>query len=156
MATKGNSDKFRKMLWPKIEDASTAMEAMKLAQWAGLFIAIGYGLALVLAMSTDQYPDGTPSEDDTELYGMAFFYVVLLLLALVFWFLARRGKAWAVLIVSAWGLIEAVLKLVTLPGQGVILAILLILFCISGLRGWFGVRKIGQPGVQPDETAVSE
>ena len=156
MATKGNSDKFRKMLWPKIEDASTAMEAMKLAQWAGLLIAIGYGLALVLAMSTDQYPDGMSEDAEAELYGMAFFYVVLLLLALLFWFLARRGKAWAVLMVSAWGLIEAVLKLITLPGKGVILAILLILFCSSGFRGWFGVRKFGQPGAPPDKTAVSE
>lgn len=92
MATKGNVDKFRKMLWPKIEDSSTAMDAMKLAQWVGFIIAIGYGLALVLAVSTDQYPDGTPFEDEAELYGMAFFYVVLLLLALLFWLLARWGK----------------------------------------------------------------
>ncbi len=74
----------------------------------------------------------------------------------MFWFLARRGKGWAVLFLSVWGLIEAVVKLVTMPGQGVILAILIILFCISGFRGWFGVRKFGQPGVRPDETAVSE
>ncbi len=156
MANKDQFEKFRKMLWPKIEDASTAMEASKLAQWVGVLIAIGYGLALVLAISTDQYPDGTPAEDEAELYGMAFFSVVLLLLALLFWFLARQGKGWAVLILSVWGLIEAVVKLVTLPGQGVILTILIILFCISGIRGWFGVRKFGQPGVPPDETAVSE
>ncbi len=156
MATKGNVDKFRKMLWPKIEDSSTAMDAMKLAQWVGFIIAIGYGLALVLAVSTDQYPDGTPFEDEAELYGMAFFYVVLLLLALLFWLLARWGKGWAVVIVSAWGLIEAVIKLFILPGQGVILAILMILFCISGIRGWLGVRKYGRPGERSDETSVTE
>ncbi len=81
MANKDQFENFRKMLWPKIEDASTAMEALKLAQWVGLLIAIGYGLALFLAISTDQYADGTPAEDEAELYGMAFFYVVLLLLA---------------------------------------------------------------------------
>ena len=156
MATKGNADKFRKMLWPKIEESSAAMDAMKLAQWVGLLIAIGYGITLVLAVSADQYPDGTPFEDEAELYGMAFIYVVLMLLALLFWLLARWGKGWAVVIVSAWGLIEAVVKLLTLPGQGVILAILMILFCISGFRGWLGVRKYGRPGEGPDEAGVTE
>ena len=73
MAIKGNSDKFRKMLWPKIEEASAAMDAMKLAQWVGLLIAIGYGMALVLAFSTDQYPDGTAFEDEAELYGIGLY-----------------------------------------------------------------------------------
>ena len=156
MATKGNSDKFRKMLCPRIEEPSAAMDAMKLAQWVGLFIAIGYGLALVLAVSTDQYPDGTPFEDEAELYGIAFIYVVLILIALLFWLLARWGKGWAVVIISVWGLFEAALKLVTLPGQGTILAILIILFSISGFRGWLGVRKYGRPGEQPDEAGATE
>ncbi len=156
MATKGNSDKFRKMLWPKIEESSAAMDAMKLAQWVGLLVAIGYGLALVLAVSTDQYLDGTPFEDEGELYGMAFIYVVLILLALLFWLLVRRGIGWAVVIISAWGLLEAVVKLLTQSGQGVILAILTILFCISGFRGWLGVRKYGRPGERPDEAGAAE
>ena len=156
MATKANADRFRKMLWPKIEESSAAMEAMKLAQWAGLLIAIGYGLALVLAVSTDQYPDGTALEDEAELYGIAFIYVVLILLALLFWLLARWGKGWAVVIVSAWGLLEAVIKLLTLPGRGLILALLTILFCISGFRGWRGVRKYGRPGAQSAEAGVTE
>ena len=156
MATKGNSDKFRKMLWPKIEASAAAMDAMKLAQWVGLLIAIGYGLALGLAVATDQYPDGTPFEDEADLYGMAFIYVVLILLALLFWLLARWGKGWAVVIVSAWGLIEAVVKLFILPGQGVIFAIFMILFGISGIRGWLGVREYGRPGESSDETGVTE
>ena len=156
MATKGNSDRFRKMLWPRIEGSSAAMDAMKLAQWVGLLIAIGYGLALVLAVSTDQYPDGTPFEDEADLYGIGFMYVVLIFVALLFWLLARWGKGWAVVIVSVWGLIEAVIKLFTLPGQGVILAILMILFCISGFRGWLGVRKYGRPGERPVEAGATE
>ena len=155
MAIKGNSDKFRKMLWPKIEESSAAMDAMKLAQWVGLLIAIGYGMALVLAFSTDQYPDGTPFEDEADLYGIGFIYFVLLLLALVFWLLARWGKGWAVLLVSTWGLLEAVVKLVILPGQGVILAILTILFCASGFRGWIGVRKYGRPGDGKGEAKIA-
>ncbi len=154
MAIKGNSDKFKKMLWPKIEDSSAAMDAMKLAQWVGLLIAIGYGLALVLAFSTDQYPDGTPFEDEADLYGISFIYIVLILLGLLFWLLARWGKGWAVLFVSTWGLLEAVVKLFTLPGQGVILAILIMLFCLSGFRGWLGVRKYGRPGGGKDETEI--
>ena len=156
MAAKGNTEKFRKMLWPRIEESSAAMDAMKLAQWVGLLIAIGYGLALVLAVSTDQYPDGTPFADEADLYGMAFIYLVLIVLALLFWLLARRGKGWAVVIVSAWGLIEAVVKLLILPGQGVILSIFMILFGISGIRGWLGVREYGRPGERSDETGVTE
>ena len=156
MASKFNSDRLRKSFWPKIDGPSDAVDAMKLGQWAGLLIAIGYGFALVLAVSTDQYSDGTPFEDEAELYGIAFIYVVLMLIALLFWFLARRGMGWAVLIISVWGLFEAVLKLLTLPGQGIILVILMILFSIGGIRGWLGVRKYGRPGEQPDEASVTE
>ncbi len=156
MAIKGNSDKFRKMLWPRIEDSSAAMDAMKLAQWVGLLIGIGYGMALVIAISSDLYPDGTQFEDEAELYGIVFIYFVLILLALLFWLLARWGKGWAVLFISTWGLFEAVVKLFTLPGQGVILAMLTLLFCLSGFRGWLGVRKYGRPGDEKDEAEIAE
>jgi hypothetical protein len=145
MASSIQTDKFRKMLWPKIDDASTAMAAMKLAQWVGLLIAIGYGLALAITISIDQYPDGTSTGDEAELYGMVFFFIVLAGLALLLWFLARRGNGWATLILSVWGVVEAGLKLITLPGQGVILAILMIIFCVGGFRGWLGIRKYGRP-----------
>ena len=145
MATEGRSDKFKKMLWPSIDDSSSAMEAMKLGQWVGLLIGIGYGFAIVVAISTDQYPDGTAFEDEAELYGIVFMYGLGTAVAMLFWLLARRGMGWAVLVVSVWGLIESVLKLLGGSGGGVIITILLILFCISGFRGWLGVRKYGRP-----------
>ena len=146
MATEGRSDKFKKMLWPSIDDSSSAMEAMKLGQWVGLLSGIGYGFAIVVAISTDQYPDGTAFEDEAELYGIVFMYGLGTAVAMLFWLLARRGMGWAVLVVSVWGLIESVLKLLGGSGGGVILTILLILFCISGFRGWLGSRKYGRPG----------
>ena len=67
-------------------------------------------------------------------------------LGLLFWLLARWGKGWAVLFVCTWGLLEAVVKLLILPGPGVIVAVLTVLLCVSGSRGWAGVRKYGRPG----------
>jgi hypothetical protein len=156
MAGGGQAEKFRTMLWPKIEDAASAIEAMKLAQWVGLLIAIGYVFALVIAFSAGQYPDGAPIEDEEELIGLAFIYIVLIVIALVFWLLARRGQGWAVLTVSVWGVPEAVLKLLGGSGGGVILAILMALFCLSGFRGWLGVRKYGLPGDGKDEAGIAE
>jgi hypothetical protein len=152
MATEGRSDKFKKLLWPSIDDSSSAMEAMKLGQWAGLLIGIGYGFAIFVAISTNQYPDGTAFEDEAELYGIVFMYGLVLAVAMLFWLLARRGIGWAVLGVSVWGLIESVLKLLGGSGGGVIITILLILFCINGFRGWLGIRKYGRPGDGTAET----
>lgn len=144
MAGKDQGDRFRKTLWPKIEDAVSALEALRLAQWVGLLIAIGYGFAIAIAIAYDRYPDGTAFEDENELYGIVFIYLVLIAVALLFWFLVRRAIGWAALVVSVWGLVEAALKLV--GGGGIILTILLILFCLSGIRGWLGGRKFGRPG----------
>ena len=148
MATEGRSDKFKRMLWPSIDDSSSAMEAMKLGQWVGLLIGIGYGFAIVVAISTDQYPDGTAFEDEAELYGIVFMYGLVTAVAMLFWLLARRGMGWAVLVVSVWGLIESVLKLLGGSGGGVIITILLILFCTTGFRGGLGIRILvcGRPG----------
>lgn len=154
MASGDQWEKFRKTLWPKIEDASSAREAMKLAQWVGVLIAIGYAMALVVIMSADKYPDGTPI-DANEQIGFAFMFVVLLVLALVFWYLVRRGLGWAVLVLSVWGIVEAVLKLATASGGGIVLTILLILFCISGFRGWAAVRKYGGDGGPPQESTAA-
>jgi len=150
MPDRGRSEKFRKTLWPRIDDAASALQAMQLAQWAGLLIAIGYGFALVLAFATGRYPDGTPFEDEAELIGIVFIYAVLILLALAFWFLPRRGYGWAVLVVCVWGLLEALLKLLSAPGgAGIVLTVLLVLFCLGGIRGWLGLRKYGRPAVPP-------
>lgn len=156
MATNSQSDKFRAMFWPKVEDSSSAMQAMRLAQGAGLLIAFGYGLAMVLAFTADMYPDGTPIEDEAELYGLVFIYLVLIVLALLFWLLARKGMGWAVLIVCAWGLIEAVLKLLSGSGGGIVLALLLVLFCLGGIRGWLGLRKYGRPGERAPKPSIGE
>ena len=87
---------------------------------------------------------------------MAFISIELIVIALVLWLLARRGQGWAVLTVSVWGVPEAVLKLLGGSGGGVILAILMALFCLSGFRGWLGVRKYGLPGDGKDEAGIAE
>lgn len=131
MATRNPSARW---YWPKLENLADAVQASNQGMWAAVFCAAVTALFATIAIFANRGIAGIgPSA-----------FVDALLFALVAWRIRARSRAFAVAGLCLF-VIEKAFQVATQPQSlrfGFIVAILLLLAFVSGVRGTFAYHRL--------------
>ena len=135
--------------WPDVKTEKGMKDAVKAGAFTFAYIAFSYALSTAYTLFAGRHLVGA-LEDNYELIGVQVLNVVMIIMASVLaWLLLKQQSLVVAAIGLAWIVAEVAMKMMHAPGQGVVIAIIALLFSINGVRGTLAAkRKSEQPPVQ--------
>ena len=154
---KRSLENLKNSVWPDVGTDKGRRNATLGGAIVAGWIVVSYAFVLGSVFVTGETPFG-PSEDPDEALGLvmitALFGLVMIVLFSFFgWRIWKRQGHVSAIITLVWTVVEVVMKLVLVTGQGVVLSILMTLLAINGVRGTLARRKgLKAHEVGPEET----
>ncbi len=155
---KRSLENLKNSVWPDVGTDKGRRNATLGGAIVAGWIVVSYAFVLGSVFVTGETPFG-PSEDPDEALGLvmitALFGLVMIVLFSFFgWRIWKRQGHVSAIITLVWTVVEVVMKLVLVTGQGVVLSIIMTLVAINGVRGTLAHRKgLKAHEVEPEETA---
>jgi hypothetical protein len=128
--------------WPAISDLESAIRASDM----------GYGAAIVVAVLTAAFATYAAISGDAIASIDAWAYLDSVLFALIAWRIRRRSRAFAVIGLLLFVVEKMVQYSDGPPGTGgVIMALLIALYFVAGIRGTFAIHRIRSTSLSAPE-----
>lgn len=130
--------------WPDVKTEKGRMDAIKGGATVMVYLIISYTLATAVIVFSGKDIHGSFTDQD-ELIGTMILNVVAIIMAsLLAWLVWKRQSPIAAGIGMLWISVEVVMKLATAPGRGVVLALVVLLFGIHGVRGTLAAKRASE------------
>lgn len=124
-----------KVLWPDVKTEKGLADAVKAGAAAMAYVAFSYALGTALIIFAGQDVMGA-FDGTAELVITLIVNVIAIGVACFLgWLIWKRQNLIAAGVGLTWIVLEVVMKLVTSPGRGIVIAVLALLFSIHGVRG---------------------
>ncbi|MEH6525896.1 MAG: hypothetical protein V7723_07455 [Sneathiella sp.] len=128
-------------LWNVIDDEASAIKAALSIQFVAFYITFGYTVNLGFLLGTGKAIFSPKPSDEFEFYVQMGLMVAAIAVSLWLGFKIRSKSFSVIPAVFIWLIVEIILKSLSAPGEGILMAIILVVISIYGFRGWLALRK---------------
>lgn len=133
--------RWRDVFFPNFNTPEGIKTARQHGIVAAVWLAFGYAVTIAYGLSTGRslFPEKSVMDAPIDVAAgadleVAFGLVAIALGLVLAWLVWKKGSRVAAGVVLCWVLIEVIYKQFLLPGRGLVMAALLLLFAVNGYR----------------------